>query len=284
MKKLSDRIAVVTGAAGGIGRATALLLAERGCSLAIADVNERGLAETADLAKKFGKKVTTHKVDVSSKSRMQEFAGEVLDAHGGVNIVINNAGVAVISSFQDHKLEDFEWLMGVNFWGVVYGCKFFLPALLKQDEAHIVNISSLFGLTGVPLQTSYCASKFAVRGFTESLRMELRSTNVGVTNIHPGGIATDIVASSRVSGGPEMEKRKQSTARAFTKMMPPAGAAALIVRGIERNSPRVLIARETYVADGFKRLLPAASVDLIAWGYQRMNERQAKKQAARTAR
>ncbi|HEX5659751.1 MAG TPA: SDR family oxidoreductase [Polyangiales bacterium] len=284
MKRFTDRVAVVTGAAGGIGRATALLLAEKGCSLAIADVNERGLAETAELIEKLGRKVSTHKVDVSDKARMQEFVGEVLEAHGRVNIVINNAGVAVLSSFQDHKLEDFEWLMGVNFWGVVYGCKFFLPALLEADEAHIVNLSSLFGLTGVPLQTSYCASKFAVRGFTESLRMELHDTNVGVTNIHPGGIATDIVASSRVNGGADMEKRKQSTARAFTKMMPPSEAAALIVRGIERNSPRVLITRETYVADGFKRLLPAASVDLIAWGYSRMNERQAKRQAARAAR
>jgi NAD(P)-dependent dehydrogenase (short-subunit alcohol dehydrogenase family) len=281
MKKLSDRVAVVTGAAGGIGRATALLLADRGCSLAIADVNEAGLAETAELVKKRGRKVTSHRVDVSNKARMQEFAGEVVDAHGGVNILINNAGVVVISSFQDHELDDFEWLMGVNFWGVVYGCKFFLPALLNAEEGHIVNISSLFGLTGVPLQTSYCASKFAVRGFTESLRMELRSSRVGVTNIHPGGIATDIVASSRVNGGPEMEKRKRGTARACKTMMPPALAAAEIVRGIEENRSRVLIARETYLADGIKRLLPAASVDLLAWGFQRMNERHAKRRAAR---
>jgi NAD(P)-dependent dehydrogenase (short-subunit alcohol dehydrogenase family) len=281
MKKLTDRIAVVTGAAGGIGRATAVLLAEKGCALALADVNASGLAETAELAKKYGRKVTTHQVDVGNKARMQEFADEVVAAHGGVNIVINNAGVAVISSFQDHELEDFEWLMGVNFWGVVYGCKFFLPALLKGDEGHIVNVSSLFGLTGVPLQTSYCASKFAVRGFTESLRMELRNTKVGVTNIHPGGIATDIVASSRVSGGPEMEKRKRSTARAFTKMLPPALAAAEIVRGIEQNRSRVLIARETYLADGFKRLFPASSVDLIAWGFHHLNLRQAKRRAAR---
>jgi NAD(P)-dependent dehydrogenase (short-subunit alcohol dehydrogenase family) len=280
MKKLTDRIAVVTGAAGGIGRATALLLAERGCSLALADMNERGLAETAELAKKFGRTVTTHKVDVSNKGQMQDFASAVVQAHGGVNILINNAGVVVLSSFTDHKLEDFEWLMGVNFWGVVYGCKFFLPALQQADEAHIVNISSLFGLTGVPLQTSYCASKFAVRGFTESLRMELYESHIGVTSIHPGGIATDIVASSRVNGGPEMEKRKRSTAKMFKKMMPPSQAAAAIVRGIDRNSPRVLIARETFVADGIKRLLPAASVDLLAWGYRQMNARQAKKAKA----
>jgi NAD(P)-dependent dehydrogenase (short-subunit alcohol dehydrogenase family) len=268
MKKLTDRIAVVTGAASGIGRATSLLLAERGCALAISDVNAAGLAETAELARKFGRKVTTYEVDVSNKARMEAFAGEVVQDHGGVNIVINNAGVAVIASFKDHSLENFEWLMGINFWGVVYGCKFFLPALMRADEGHIVNVSSLFGLTGVPQQTSYCASKFAVRGFTESLRIELGNTKIGVTSIHPGGIATRIVADSRVAGT-DMDKQKERLTRSFKKMMPPEHAAEKIVGGILGNKARVLIAPETYLIDGVKRLFPATSTDVTSWGYHR---------------
>jgi NAD(P)-dependent dehydrogenase (short-subunit alcohol dehydrogenase family) len=269
MKKLTDRVAVVTGAGSGIGRAVSVLLARRGCRLAIADINEVGLAETAQQIRGLGRTVTTHVVDVSSKHRMHEFVAEVVDAHGGVNILINNAGVAVVSDFADHSIEDFEWLMGINFWGVVYGCKFFLPHLVKADEAHIVNISSLFGLMGIPQQTSYCASKFAVRGFSESLRVELASSHVGVTSIHPGGIATNIVADARLAGTAQDPKSHARMVKSFKKMMPPSEAAEAIVRGIERNKPRVLITRESYLADVAKRLAPGLSVDVMSWGYQR---------------
>ncbi|MDB4987300.1 MAG: short-chain dehydrogenase/reductase [Myxococcaceae bacterium] len=270
MKKLTDRTAVVTGAGSGIGRATSVLLAQRGCRLALADIQEEGLAETARLVRELGRPVTTHKVDVSDKARMQEFATEVVDAHGGVHILINNAGVAVVANFKDHSLEDFEWLMGINFWGVVYGCKFFLPHLSLAEEGHIVNISSLFGLMGIPQQTSYCSSKFAVRGFSESLRIELASSNVGVTSVHPGGIATRIVADARLSGDAQDPKAHARMVKSFKKMMPPSEAALCILRGIERNKPRVLITRESYIADVMKRLSPALSTDLFAWGYERM--------------
>ena len=270
MKQLKDRTAVVTGAGSGIGRAVSLLLAKEGCRLAIADINHVGLEETKQQIEALGRPVSTHIVDVSDKARMQAFVGEVVAAHGGVQVLVNNAGVAVAKSFADHTVEDFEWLMGINFWGVVYGCKFFLPELQKSEESHIVNISSLFGLVGVPLQTSYCASKFAVRGFSEALRIELATSNVGVTSVHPGGIATNIAASSRHNEDAESEALHQRSVKLFKNMMPASGAALRILKGIQKNKARVLITRETYALDLAKRIAPNASTSLVAWGFARM--------------
>ena len=270
MKQLKDRIAVVTGAGSGIGRALSVLLAQEGCHLAVADINREGLAETQRQLEALGRRVSSHVVDVSNKARMQEFVGEVVEAHGGVNILVNNAGVAVAKTFEDHSIEDFEWLMGINFWGVIYGCKGFLPHLLKAEEGHIVNISSLFGLVGVPMQSSYCASKFAVRGFSESLRVELSTSKVGVSSVHPGGIATNIAAASRHNGDAESAQLHKRSVEVFKKMMPPSAAAARIVAGIKKNKPRVLITRETYALDIAKRVAPNASNALVAWGFARM--------------
>lgn len=270
MKQLGQRVAVVTGAGSGIGRATSLLLADKGCRLAIADVNQAGLEETAQLLRGKGAQVSVHHVDVSDGARVEAFASEVVREHGAVHILINNAGVSVNAKFQDHSLEDFEWLMGINFWGVVYGCKAFLPHLLRADEAHIVNISSVFGLVGVPQQSSYCASKFAVRGFSESLRADLQGTNVSITTVHPGGIATNIVASSRVSGDERVRKGHERAVKMFRKMMPPSEAARQIVQGIEEKRSRVLITRETHFLDLAKRVAPVLSNRLIDWGFKRM--------------
>lgn len=272
MKNLQDRVAVVTGAASGIGRALAIGLAKKGCHLALADVNEVGMRETAQLVAATGRNVSQHVVDVSNRARMEALPEEVIAAHGHVHIVANNAGVAVAAKLQDQSIEDFEWLIGINFWGVVYGCKFFLPYLQREPEGHLVNISSVFGLVGIPTQTSYCASKFAVRGFSESLWCELQGTSVGVTSVHPGGISTNIVAAARYAGVPDGFQEK--LVRQFReRAMPPEKCAKQIIKAVEQNQMRVLITPETHIADGFKRLFPTATQAIISFGHRRMNER-----------
>jgi len=267
MKKLQDRVAVVTGAASGIGRATSVALAREGCALAIADLNEAGLAQTADEVRALGRKVSLHRVDVSDKNRMQAFAAEVQAEHGAVHILINNAGVTVTSSFEEHSLEDWEWIVGINFWGVVYGCKFFLPELSRADEAHIVNISSIFGIIGVPTQTSYCATKFAVRGFSEALWTELREHNIGVTSVHPGGVRTNIAKSARA----EAEDLKEQAVKLIARSsIPPERCAALIIEAIKADKMRQLVTKETHLIDTIKRFSPVLSQRMLLAGYRRM--------------
>jgi NAD(P)-dependent dehydrogenase (short-subunit alcohol dehydrogenase family) len=201
---------------------------------------------------------------------MQDFTQAVLSEHGGVHVLVNNAGVGVASTFEQQSLEDFEWLFGINFWGVVYGCKYFLPHLRRAEEAHIVNISSVFGIVGVPMNSSYCASKFAVRGLSESLRAELTGTHIGVTSVHPGGVATKIAESARYNSDPDSAVLRAEAVKMFTRMLPPAEAAAAIVRGIRRNAGRVLITKEAYAIDAVKRLFPALSGEALgrAWRFQ----------------
>lgn len=270
MRKLEDRVAVVTGAAHGIGKATALLLARKGCHLVLADVNIVGLEETRAAIERLGRKASAHQVDVSDLGAVNALRAEVERLHGVAHILVNNAGVSVAASFEDHSLEDFAWLMGINFWGVVYGCKVFLPLLRQAEEAHIVNLSSLFGLVGVPLNSSYCASKFAVRGLSECLRAELANTSIGVTSVHPGGIATNIVKSSRFVEPKGMSGLRDKTVRAFERMMPPEKAAESIVRGITRNSARVLITREAYAIDVAKRAFPALTSEIVGKRWRKM--------------
>jgi len=264
MKRIEGRVAVVTGAASGIGRATAIQLAREGAHLALVDVNERGLDETRGEIERLGRRATTHDCDVADRARVESLVREVEAAHGQVHILMNNAGVAVSGTFEDQPLEDFHWLMGINFWGVVHGCKLFLPVLRRADEAHIVNVSSVFGLMGMPLNSSYCASKFAVYGLSESLRAELSDSAIGVTSVHPGGIATNIVNAARFVGGAEAKELQANAARSFQRMLPPEKAARSIVRGIRKNAHRVLITREAYLIDAAKRVFPSLSADVVA--------------------
>jgi NAD(P)-dependent dehydrogenase (short-subunit alcohol dehydrogenase family) len=273
MRSFRERVALVTGSASGIGQATAVALAREGCHLVLVDVNERGLAETRERVEKLGRRASTHVVDVSDRSAMTSLGTEVERTHGELHILVNNAGVAVSATFEDHSLEDFEWLMGINFWGVVYGCKTFLPLLHRADEGHIVNISSVFGLVGVPMNSSYCASKFAVRGLSESLRAELWSSHIGVTSVHPGGVATNIVKAARFVDTEGLPNLRSRAARAFERMLPPDKAAAAIVRGIRRNSPRVLITREAYFIDAAKRAFPGWASELVGQRWRDVVER-----------
>lgn len=252
---LKDKVAVVTGAGSGIGRALAQLLATKGCRLALADINETSLKETAAT---LSAEVITQKLDVANREAVYAFAEKVKQHYGTAHVVINNAGVAVSQTVNDLSWEDFEWLMGINFWGVAYGTKAFLPALLAQNEGTIVNISSVFGIIGVPTQSAYNAAKFAVRGFTEALRLELKDTNVRAISVHPGGIRTNIARASRFYKDPLGNSDHDSMAARFEKLArtTPEKAAETIVRGIEKGSPRVLIGADAVLIDKIQRLLP----------------------------
>lgn len=261
MSLTKDSVVVITGAASGIGRALAMRFAkERIAGIAIADVNEERLAETTQLLGEQHFKVTSQIVDVSNADAVREFAEAVAAEHGRVTHVINNAGVALGGTVREVSLDEIEWLMGVNFWGVVHGTKFFLPYLEKENSAHIVNISSIFGVVAPPGQAAYCASKFAVRGFTEALRHELEGTNIAVSVVHPGGVATNIATDAKVSKGvtatqQEIEKK---TARMNRKLAntTPEQAADIIVRGILNRETRILVGSDAKMLSAVTRLFP----------------------------
>lgn len=260
-----DSVAVITGAASGIGRALAVRFAEEKIAgMAIADINGEGLAETAAMVTNLNVAVSTHVVDTSKLAEIERFSREVIEKHGRVTHLINNAGVGLIGTFEQLSIADFEWLMGINFWGVVYGCKVFLPYLKQQDAAHIVNVSSVFGLIAPEEQSAYCSSKFAVRGFTESLRHELQETNIAVSCVHPGGIITDIVRNSRVGKDTPDEWKQQGT-KLFDKIAKtsPETAAETILNGINTNNPRILIGRDARAISLISRLFPKGYLKIL---------------------
>lgn len=261
MKNFKNKVAAITGAASGMGRTLALDLAGRGCHLALSDVNAKGLAETAQLATKLGVKVTTAQVNVADRDQMYAWAAQVVKDHGKVNLIFNNAGVALGATVESVKPEDFEWIMGINFWGVVWGTQAFLPHLKASGEGHVINTSSLFGLLAVPTQGTYNASKFAVRGLTEALRQELDMEQCGVsaTCVHPGGIRTNIAMAARIDpamaalGGGDVEAARKR----FDKLLNTTtaeSAARQILRAVERNQRRVLVGPDAKFLDKVVRL------------------------------
>jgi short-subunit dehydrogenase len=262
MTAIKGAAAAVTGAAGGIGRALALELATRGCDLALADRDEAGLkAVEAEITRAHVRKVSVHRVDVGEPAEIADFAEAATAAHPGLNIVINNAGVALIGQFKEIDQAQMDWLFDVNFWGVVHSTRAFLPHLSRQREAHIVNLSSVFGIVAPPGQSAYAASKFAVRGFSESLRHELQMANspVRLSVVHPGGIATNIARNARTASGiTDNTVRPQSIDRfeAMTRTSP-AVAALRIVEGIEKNQLRILIGNDARFIDLIQRFRPA---------------------------
>jgi len=261
MKIQHETVAVITGAGSGIGRALAQELARRHCALALADIDPTGLDETAQLVS--GGRVTTHMVDVADRSAVEQFACTVIEQHGRVNLLINNAGVALGGSVEQLSIDNIAWLFNINFWGMVYGVKYFLPVLCKQPEAHIVNLSSVFGLFAPPGQSAYAASKFAVRGFSDALRQELATSSVRVSCVHPGGIKTNIAARARVDDLPAELHAQAAEVFARVLRLPPEYAARVIVRGVEANRARILIGREAFWIDRLMRLAPVRGPSLL---------------------
>jgi NAD(P)-dependent dehydrogenase (short-subunit alcohol dehydrogenase family) len=254
---LKSRTAIVTGAASGIGRGIAVSLARRGCNLALADIDEAGLIETERMTANPAIKASRHRLDVADRRAVAAFPKEILAAHAGVDLLVNNAGVALGGGFEEVAAEDFEWLFSVNFWGVVRMTRAFLPLLKASDDARIVNISSVFGLIAPAGQTAYAASKFAVRGFSNSLMNELEGSNVGVTVVHPGGVKTAIARNSRWPKSAKPEAIAAGLAAANRALiLPPEKAGEIIVDGVERRSKRVLVGRDAKMIAIVERLAP----------------------------
>ncbi|MDT7611800.1 MAG: hypothetical protein QOG96_6303 [Pseudonocardiales bacterium] len=263
MKNFTDRVAVITGAGSGIGRALALDLAGRGARLALSDVDEVAVADTAARCEKLGVQARGYQLDVSDRAAMTAHADQVVAEFGRVNLVVNNAGVALMATVEEMSYEDFDWIVGINFWGVVHGTKSFLPHLIASGDGHLVNISSVFGFVGVPTQSAYNATKFAVRGFTEALRQEmlLEKRRVGVSCVHPGGIRTNIARDARAPENSTSQQRANDFSRIARTT--PEQAAKTILRGVERKRARILIGPDAYVFDAAPRLLGS--------GYQRLS-------------
>jgi len=256
MKTLDGKVVVITGAGSGIGRALALNAAAKGAVLALSDWNTEGLGETAELVKAAtGKEPRTDRLDVRDRAAMAAYAASVAEEFGVVNVLVNNAGVTVHGDFEAVTYEQFEWVMDVDFWGVVNGTKEFLPHLIASGDGHVANVSSIFGLHGMPGQTSYNAAKFGVRGFSEALRMEMLIARhpVGVSVIHPGGIRTNIVRNAQTAGDEDHESlnRLFDTVLARTS---PEKAADIIMGGILRGKPKILVGADAVVIDKLIRL------------------------------
>ncbi len=260
MKNFNGKVAAITGAGSGMGQAIAVELAKLGCAVAISDVNDKGLLETEHMLSPYPVKHSRHLVDVSDRDAVESYAREVNSIHGSVNMIFNNAGVSVTDTAEHMNLTDFEWLMSINFWGVVYGTRAFLPYLKAADEAHIINTSSIFGILAFPSQTAYNASKFAVRGYTEALRQELEDTGIAVSCVHPGGVKTNIIKTSRYSPSDNSSPTKEEFEATFEELaaLTSEQAAQQILDGVKKNQPRILVGKDAKLLTLISRIFPVA--------------------------
>lgn len=262
MRKLNGKVAIVTGAGSGIGRELAIQLAQQGVVVAITDFNAASLDQTLDLVTPYQPESSSYVFDVSDKAAFQQFAKEVLEDYPSIDIVINNAGVALGKyTVESVSYEDFEWILGINLWGMIYGTKEFLSHLKTRPEASIVNISSLFGLIGVKYQAPYCTTKFAIRGFTESLRQELTNTEVQVLSVHPGGIKTNIARNARFhdqTGREKLAKNFDAAAKTSAE-----SAAKQIIKAIQRKQDRLLVGMDAKFMDKLVRIFPEGYARLV---------------------
>lgn len=271
MKKLNGKVVALTGAASGIGRCLAIQLSDIGCQLALADVDEKGLQETIKLLKG-NTKVSTHIVDVANRERVYAWADEVVAEHGHVDVVINNAGVASTSRLDEISYEDFDWVFNIVFYGVLYGTKAFLPYLKQRPEANIVNISSVNGFFPFPNNGPYNAAKHAVKALNQTLMQELRSTDVKITSVHPGGIKTNIVRNARFGEG---AADKSSMIKDFDKVAgtSPEKAASIIISSLKKNRKRQLVGKDAVVIDLLVRLFPQGFADLVGWAFEKKEKK-----------
>ncbi len=285
MKTLDDKVVVITGAGSGIGRALALDCAARGSLLALSDVDAAGLAETVDLAKNVGaREVHSSHLDVADRAAFATYAAQVAEHFGRVNVVVNNAGVALTGDFDELSYDDIDWIVGVNFWGVVHGTKEFLPHLIASGDGHVVNISSLFGLISMPSQSLYNATKYAVRGMSEALREEMLVAGhpVGVTVVHPGGIKTHIADNSRITG----DASRRDTVQLFNEKlarMPAERAAEIIVGAVLKNQARCLVGIDAHALHHLAKLTGSRYQDLLAAAARRVLAEPSRGRAAASA-
>ena len=282
MTAIRGAAAAVTGAASGIGRALAIELAARGCDLALADRDEAGLQTVAaEIAKAHSRKVSVHRVDVGERTGIADFAGAAIAAHPSLNILINNAGAALLGNFHEIDQAEMEWLFNINFWGVVHSTRAFLAHLATRPGAHIVNISSIYGIVAPPGQTAYSSAKFAVRGFSESLRHELQvaESPVRLSVVHPGGVSTNIARNMRMGTGVSDNERRAQAIDLFDQFAgtTPKDAALRIIRGVEKNEPRILIGGDARFLDLLQRFRPATYWRVMARRVEKMRKAMEKK-------
>jgi NAD(P)-dependent dehydrogenase (short-subunit alcohol dehydrogenase family) len=261
MDKLQGKTAAITGGGSGIGRALAEQLAPLGCHMALIDIDQGRLDEVASACAREGLRITTHLADVRDRERMKALAHEVVEAHGGVQILVNNAGVTAWGSFEEMSFEDLDWVLDVNLKGVINGCKFFLPYLRREDEAHIVNVSSLLGIVSVRHQAAYCMSKHAVRGLSEVLDAELDGSSINVSVIHPGGVATNFITDSR---GEDLDAKNRFANLVAEHSTKPDKVAATIISAIKKNKLRARVGPDAFVGDWVKRVFPTGGQRMLA--------------------
>ena len=264
--QFADKVVVITGAGSGMGRAIAELVTSKGAHVAISDWNAESVAETARMIEGRGTKVMTASFDVADRAAFEAHAADVLAEFGRADVVINNAGVSLAATVANMTYDDFEWVMGINFWGVVHGTTAFLPHLIERGDGAIVNVSSVFGLFGVPTQAGYNSAKFAVRGFTEALQQEVADTDVVVTRVHPGGVKTGIVRNGRILETFDDDTDPADMADRFEAQVHTTAerAAEIIVAGIEKRKPRILVGPDAVVLDTMVRLFPVRYQKLMA--------------------
>lgn len=262
MKDLNGKVAVITGGAGGVGSALAAQLADLGCHLALVDISEEALAKViGDLAGK-PVKITSHKVDITDKNQMAALPAEVVAAHGKVNLLVNNAGITYQKSFETHSIEDWEKIVGINWWGLIYGCHYFLDALKDAGEGHIVNLSSMSAFVGLPGQTSYCATKAGVKLLSEAMWAEMEKLNIGVTSVHPGAIKTDMIQAT-LKNSDDLKAAQRNYELAQKIGVTPDYVAKRIIKAIQKKHLRIRVGKDAIMLDILKRGFPVGIQKLL---------------------